>query len=422
MAGIHVHPHDIVDEGSTTILDLIRKMGDVQYIFPQVNTIFERNPYPSGVLPHNSVREHVTGEGTLHVHLNLGDNSKLYQKVDASIGQGADPLQDIIQAAKGSSYRIIPWINVLNGDFQDPANNNNVIDYQGRPVDHWLCPNGPDVVPMWISYILKIAERYGSETFLIDRIRFPDWAGKEVSPRNLFSCFCPHCLAGMEQAGIDVDRLKSLMSGAGKLLSDQHYDQAVEQLKESRAFHAFLSFRQNSVSAMVENLVAALRQSNPAVELWIDLWPPSYAWLLGQDYSRLTKASSTLKHFPYHKLGGGADVQGLINYFAPTQEQREEAFRAFLKFFDMEYSLSYEQFCEKGFPIVFVQQENQKVRAQSQPETFIYSGVQMWNLTSDELVEAIEAARDSEADDLLYYCYGWADLDLMRTVGRLSGK
>lgn len=418
MAGIHVHPHDITDEGCGSLLERLDKMRDLQYIFPEVNTIFERNPYPTGKLPHNPVHDFVQGEGTLHVKLD-GESvgTRLRQRVDPSIEQGADPMLDLLRAAEGSRYRIVPWINLLNGDFQGDTASNGVVDYQGRPVDHWLCPNGPDVVPMWTDIILGIARRYGTKTFLIDRIRFPDWAGKEVSPRNLFSCFCPRCLTAMHAAGIDVDRLKKEMTQICVLLADHQYEQAANLLKRSATLAAFFSFRRDSVSAMVEKLLGAVRESEPAIELWLDLWPPSYAWLLGQDYGRLTRASGKLKHFPYHKLGGGADVQGLISYFADTPERQEQAFRAFMQLFGMPYSISYAQFRRQGFPIEFVRAENERVRALSQPGTFIFSGVQMWNLTPAELLEAISAARASEADDILYYCYGWAEDELMDAAG-----
>lgn len=426
MSGIHVHPHDLIDEGSAVVLSRVAKIGSIQYIFPQVNTIFERNPYPVGTLPHNPVRNYVMGEGTMHVHLPDITNTKgiqqvpLSQKLDRTIEEGADPLMELIQAAQNRPFRIVPWINVLNGDMLDAAGRNGVIDYKGRPVQYWLCPNGPDVIPMWSNYIIAIADRYGTDTFLIDRIRFPDWAGKQVAPSRLFSCFCSSCTTKMRAAGIDDEQLKKQMTTAGQLLKSHRYAEAGELLKNSLQFQHFLAFRNDSVSSMVENLIASVSRTQPDIQLWLDLWPPSYAWLLGQDYARLTKASSTLKHFPYHKLGGGADVQGLINYFAGTDQQKEEAFQAFLSFFDMNYKLAYKQFCDKGFPIEFVRIENEKVRRLSAPGTFIFSGVQMWNLTNSELEDAIQAANDSEADALLYYCYGWAEEALMDTAARFT--
>ncbi|XID90316.1 hypothetical protein ACF3MZ_17380 [Paenibacillaceae bacterium WGS1546] len=423
MAGIHLHPHDIIDEGPGRILELIGRMGKVEYLFPEVNTIFERNPYPSGRLPHNPVREFVQGYGTLHVRVNPESvYAPLRQKVDETMRSGdSDPLARIKEAVEGTDYRTIPWVNLLNGHFEGDLASNGVVDFRGRPVEHWLCPNGPDVVPIWSAMLAEMTKRYGYETYLIDRIRYPDWAGLEVRPSGIFSCFCPNCVDKMAAEGIATIRLLEEMQQVASLLREQSFKKAVELMGQSNRIRQWVRFRQDSVSAFVERLAAATSALNPSIRLWLDLWPPSYSWLLGQDYGRLTRTSDTLKHFPYHKLGGGADVQGFIDYFARTSEQREEAFRAFLKFFNLDYDLSYSTFRQKGYPIEFVRNENDKARTLSAPGTKIFSGVQMWNLSPDDLKLAVLAARASEADDVLYYCYGWADEELFDAVGVSGG-
>ena len=82
----------------------------------------------------------------------------------------------------------------------------------------------------------------------------------------------------------------------------------------------------------------------------------------------------------------------------------------------MDYYLSYQAFKDRGYPISFVKNENNKVRALSQSGTKIFSGIQMWNLEEAHLIEALEAAYDSDADDVLYYCYGWAEIKLFHAV------
>ena len=62
MAGIHLHPHDILDEGMENILQRIDGMQNVEHLFVELNTIFERNPYPVGVLPGTRI-----GNGQRHV-------------------------------------------------------------------------------------------------------------------------------------------------------------------------------------------------------------------------------------------------------------------------------------------------------------------------------------------------------------------
>ncbi|MCJ8006445.1 hypothetical protein ACFFF5_03025 [Lederbergia wuyishanensis] len=419
MNGIHLHPHDIIDEGTEKIFSLLNVMGDIQYIFPQVNTIFERNPYPKGILPHNPVHEFVQGEGTWHVPIKVKEiYENLYQKVDSSVQKGEDSIQLLKEGSSKTTFEIIPWLNLLNGDFQGNVANNGVVDFLGNEVEYWLCPNGPDVVPMWSKLISALTEKYGYTTYLIDRIRFPDWAGKQVNPKGIFSCFCSHCKKGMDSVGINIPVLIDTMNRVANHLKNQDFHYAVQTLFQSEVIKQWIQFRQDSVSNFVEDLLKEVQKVNSDIQLWLDLWPPSYAWLLGQDYERLTKASNTLKHFPYHKLGGGADVQGFIEFFADTPAKQEEAFQAFLTFFDLQYDITYETFREHGYPISFVKNENDKVRELSKANTNIFSGIQMWNIEEDHLIEALEAAENSDANDVLYYCYGWADEKLFSAVGK----
>ncbi len=73
---------------------------------------------------------------------------------------------------------------------------------------------------------------------------------------------------------------------------------------------------------------------------------------------------------------------------------------------------------KEGFPIRFVAEQNKLARKKSQPDTHIFSGIQMWNIESEKLVEAVKAADESEADELIYYCYGWADRELFHAIGQ----
>jgi len=424
LAGIHLHPHDIYDEGPEQIFRYIEQMGDIRCIFPEMNTIFERNPCPKGELPHNPVHSFVHGNGRLHIpHGLLIADQNLYQKQDEMILSGKDPLFILQTHKKHADYHIVPWLNVLNGDFAGHRlEENQVIDFRGRTVPHWLCPNGPDVVPMWAKLLLETTERYGWDTYLIDRIRYPDWSGEKINPAGIFSCFCRHCRNLMAEQGLMETQLIKSMERFSQLMDDKNYDLAVSYFRVSPALQQWVRFRQESVSNLVEKLVHQIKPLNPQIRIWIDLWPPSYAWLLGQDYARLTQYANTLKHFPYHKLGGGADVQGLIEYFGKSDNEKEEVFQAFLKFFGFDFNISYEQFQQSGYPLQFIHTENKKVRTLSQPGTFIYSGIQMWNISPGELEEAILAARQSEADDVIYYCYGWAQVEHFQTVGKVNNK
>ena len=418
MAGIHLHPHDLYDEGTEQIFRYIEQMGDIHYIFPEMNSIFERNPCPTGSLPRNTVHSFVQGNGTLHIPYRVPRKQGLYQKQAEEVAMGHDSFSMLQNDPTHNHYNIIPWVNVLNGDFAGTRlADNQVVDFRGRMIPHWLCPNGPDVISMWSEVLLETTNKYGWSTYLIDRIRFPDWSGETINPGGLFSCFCGHCRNKMKARGIHSAKLITDMKHICDCLTNKQFDRAVHYFKNSSHMQQWIQFRQDSVSEFVEQWISRMNSLNPNIAFWLDLWPPSYAWLLGQDYTKLTQHSRRLKHFPYHKLGGGADVQGFIEFLSDTPEERESAFQAFLALFEFNYQLSYEEFKQSGYPLEFIRDENNKVRRLSQPGTFIFSGIQMWNIRSEELHAAIEEARASEADDVLYYCYGWADTESFQNIG-----
>lgn len=416
MAGIHLHPHDILDEGMDAILQRIDGMQSVEHLFVELNTIFERNPYPTGVLPHNPVHDSVMGNGMLHVNIG-SDDAHLQQRIDPGVLDGDDPLLAVKQATEGTRFKVIPWVNILNGDFTGDMENNHVIDFRGRVIQYWLCPNAPDVAEYWQKTFSRIKAKYGYDTFLIDRIRFPDWAGKEVNPAGLFTCFCPHCQDAMKAQAIDPQAVKTELEILSSALVDGDFETPVKAFSNNPLIARWITFRQQSVTGLVERILKSAKESIGDIHFWLDLWPPAYSWILGQDYQALTRHADTLKHFPYHKLGGGADVQGLVNFFAGDEDTQEQAFTAFKKLFDLPYDLTYAGFKQSGFPIHFVKEQNDRVRQLSQPGTFIFSGIQMWNLPPDELLDAVHAAKASACDDLLYYCYGWADQALFDAVG-----
>ncbi len=416
MAGIHLHPHDILDEGMENILQRIDGMQNVEHLFVELNTIFERNPYPVGVLPHNPVHESVMGNGMLHVNIDNPD-TRLQQKIDPGVLAGNDPLRRVQQATEGTRYKVIPWVNILNGDFSGDIANNQVVDYRGRVIKYWLCPNAPDVADYWQKTFSRIKSLYGYDTFLIDRIRFPDWAGKEVNPAGLFTCFCPHCQQAMKAQGLAPEVVKDELDKIAAALAEGDFAYPVEAFRDNPIIARWVAFRQQSVTGLVERILKNAKENIGDIHFWLDLWPPAYSWILGQDYRALTRLSGTLKHFPYHKLGGGADVQGLVNFFACDEAAHEPAFEAFKKLFNLPYALSYKDFKASGFPISFVKEQNDRVRQLSQEGTFIFSGIQMWNLPPEQLLEAVRAAEASACDDLLYYCYGWADQALFDAIG-----
>lgn len=409
MAGIHLHHHDLADEGPDAIAAWLGRLDDLTEVFVQVNDIFERNPSPVGTLPRNPVHV-VHGTGRLYADVDAAALSpSLHQD---QTGATDDPLGLVSGSTLAAAYDIVPWVNILNGAWSGDVAGSCVVDFRGRQITRWLCPNAPAVTDMWVALLGALVDRYGFERFLIDRIRYPDWGGEQVSPANLFTCFCDVCRAAMTAEGLAVEDLRAVMTEVSALAEDGEFLAAGERLRTDPLIQAWVGFRQRSVTALVARLVEGVRRSHPRVELWLDLWPPAYSWALGQDYASLTALSPRLKHFPYHRLGGGADVQSFVDHFAADDDGREQVFAAFTRMFGLDYGQTYADFRAHGFPIRLVSDQNALVRRSATPGTYVWSGVQMWNLPREELWEAAVASYASAADDVIYYCYGWAADDL----------
>ena len=427
MAGIHLHHHDLFDEGPAAIGRHLARMDDLTHLFVQVNDIFERNPSPVGTLERNPVEGVIFGTGRLYADVDVASLSPELHQVVAE-EPADDPLAIVSVSSLADDYEIVPWLNITNGAWVGDVAGNGVVDYRGRCVDRWLCPNGPLVAPMWGRVISALVDRYGYRNFLIDRIRYPDWGGEVVQPANLFSCFCARCCTLMAEQDLDIATLRQEMSVIADLLKAAEFEAARERFTSEPLTQRWLTFRQQSVTGLVSSIIQLVGESHPDAELWLDLWPPAYSWILGQDYAALTELSPRLKHFPYHRLGGGADVQSLIDYFGRDDTQRERAFAAFVRLFGLDYGQTYAQFRADGFPIRLVEDQNRRVRERSRPGTHIYSGVQMWNLPPDELYRAAVATYASAADDVIYYCYGWATTELFgvtngaRAAAKLSAQ
>ena len=424
MAGIHVHQHDLVDEGAAAIASWLARFDDLTHLFVQINDIFERNPSPSGTLERNPIRPVIVGAGRWYADVDPAQLSPaLHQQRDDT----GDPLSLIEDSTLARDHVIVPWVNLLNGAWSGNVESNCVVDLHGRQVSRWLCPNAPDVLPMWQAVLGALVERYSHRHYLLDRIRFPDWGGERVSPSNLLTCFCEHCEQKMGDAGIEVAALRAALTRIEVFVGRGDFSTAVGILTDDPLVREWIAFRQNSITQLVGALTRHVLHLDPDVELWLDLWPPAYAWVLGQDYSTLTAISSRLKHFPYHRLGGGADVLSLIDSLAHDEAEHEAAFAAFTRLFGVDYGITLAQFRAAGFPLCLVQDQNRRVRESSAPDTFIWSGVQLWNVPAAEAFSAAQAAYAS-ADDVIYYCYGWATYDLFgatngaRAAGRVAAS
>jgi hypothetical protein len=426
---IHVHPHDIRDEGAEQVVRNIVELAKIKTIIAEAVTLEERHPYPSGVLPHNPRHSVVISKATLEVPLekSLFGGLPVHPVVSGPVLAGDDYIADLNTAALKQDATVVPWIKGLNGAFFGKTDQICVRTLDGELVPTWLCPSHTETLEYVTSLIYGILERYHSQAILLDRMRYPDWSGETVKPERMLTCFCPTCKENMKQEGIDLPVLER---GLRRILEDGRNNP--DQLNNIKNFNAetieikkWLLFRNHLITRLVEHINMRLQLWNQKqgsqVKFWLNLWPPSFAWLLGQDYQALGKLCDGAKHFPYHRLGGGADLKGLVETLAGegNQDLQAKIFQLIMGLIQLPYHLTFEEFKNLGLPVDFVGRETVAGKEAFGPEKLIFSGIQIWNTPKIEIVKACQAARDGNADGLFFYCYGWADLPALKTVGQI---
>ena len=164
----------------------------------------------------------------------------------------------------------------------------------------FLCPNDHENLHLIFDlYENKIRES-GFDGVFLDRIRFP-------SPSNgfetLFSCFCPFCINKFNsEYGEDLenyqDEIKTLFNQFKTIDSiDSKTCHSIFDIILQGNLKKFYDFRKHSVYRMVKKFADKAKQMNKLVG--IDLFAPSFAPLVSQDYKLLAKTCDWIKPMIY---------------------------------------------------------------------------------------------------------------------------
>lgn len=419
---IQVHPHDIRGEGAETVVKNIVELTKIPTIIAEMGTLEERHPYPVGELTHNPKHKVFVTNASFEIP----DSEAWFEalpfrpRLSPEALKGEDYVADLREAAPKYGANIIPWLKALNAAFEGDVSDACVQTFLGNLVPTWLCPNSPYTESYVKALIFHMLEKYPSRAVLLDRLRYPDWSGAEVSIERMLTCFCPHCRERMTEAGISVPRLKDLLTefyaNPQILLAWQE-----KQGQELELLQAWFSFRAHSISNLAERVWNAFLEHNKKHQLdtafLLNLWPPAFAPLLGQDYQALGRFCHGAKHFPYHKLGGGADLATLVRGLAARAFPFTEGqvFTELSKWLNLGLN-NYDEYLKKGLPVDFVRAQTQLAKT-AFGENKIFAGIQIWDIPAADVLETIEAAKMGHGDGFFFYCYGWATLEALKAVG-----
>ena len=195
---------------------------------------------------------------------------------------------------RGLHYIPVIWVP----ETKDPGEA--VVDAWGRrrlfAFNNSGCITHPNIRKRAREKIVQAATVLEAPAVILDALRFPSPHDGEA----LFTCFCPHCTRSVEKHGVDTNNLKTNIARLARALPQYPY------LGDTLLgiFATWVEERQQLVVEALEELRDEARDHG--LGLWAALFPPSLAWLVGQNYALLEPLLDEIHVMLYHRCGGAA--------------------------------------------------------------------------------------------------------------------
>jgi hypothetical protein len=316
-----------------------------------------------------------------------------------------------------------------------------MVDVNGHGLSNWACPSNPEVVQYNLSLITDLLSQYELSGIFIDRFRFPSpYDGLE----SFFTCFCEHCRRRAGKIGISYQRCQDHALAALEWISSVS-DQEVNVLDETGVGNGmsmlqsslrlpglldWLVFRQYLITDYVRQVSSLLRQRFPDRELGLDIWAPSYAWALGQDWKSLEPLVDWIKPIVYPLAAGPASLAGeLVSLVSGCRELNpkippQALLRILCRLFGFEFpeAGTFEEIAASGFSDEVYQVEMRRARSLLGRQKPIYAGCPVFDKGPDDIASRIQAVAAADTDGIFYYCYDYASWENLAVCGKTWTK
>jgi hypothetical protein len=162
-----------------------------------------------------------------------------------------------------------------------------------------------------MEYLLST---YDFDGVFIDKIRFPSMAN---GLQDVFSCFCEYCMDAAARADLDLNRVRA--SFLGRCREEQPARPSsippgsawLEILiSDQPLLQQFIRFRANSINNVIEQITERVHQLGKKLSL--DVFSPSLAPLVGQDFIFMDQRAAWVKPMIYRFSNGPSSLRSEI--------------------------------------------------------------------------------------------------------------
>lgn len=158
------------------------------------------------------------------------------------------------------------------------------------------CIMNPALMENILSRIERVVDETDADAIILDALRFP-------SPHDmewLFTCFCRYCRDFMKSLNINSEELAENVRRAARNIHLYPHLNPVE----FNALQTLFYVRQRAVEhalTLIGDLTGKL-----GIKLWGAVFPPSLAWMVGQNYFILNRFLDQVQVMLYHSGRGAA--------------------------------------------------------------------------------------------------------------------
>jgi len=336
----HVYAVDLIDEGFGRVLDIARDRGGLDGVI--LAATYHR---AFDILPHNPIHRvvyHEGGAAYFHPDPRRYEGLRVRPMV-SSLARDIDPLGLLMDEAGRRGMAVRAWTNHLQETDQGPAHPDlTVRNAMGDSYPRWLCPANPDV-RAYVAAISSDIARYGVETLMLESMCYQPWdiifaAGRTHYPytpiaRWLLSlCFCDHCLAAAQGAGVRGgelrrfvrDELTGILAGERSVLEDIPFEPDQVGALAGGEMGAFMDVRRAVVESFVAETVDAVRRASSARVAAFDWSGGLVGYAAGGASGRVSYHRAWQDGFDPATIAGLCDGLGILAYTRDLDQFRTD--------------------------------------------------------------------------------------------------
>ncbi len=347
---IYTYAWDLAETGVAAAADEFRGLG--------LDTVTMAGSYHAGkfMRPHGMAgKVFFPEDGTVYFNADPSRYGAIKPVANSMLGQ-RDMLGELLEQ---SGMAVNVWLVLLHNTRLGMTHPGSVVrNAFGDPYYYSLCPSAPEARAYAIGLARDVTESYPVSGISMESPGFAPYAHgfhhefalMKSNPwlENMLGlCFCDHCLAGAQKAGIDARRFKAEVVGdiEAYLDSDMDYPQDMAEafwradIAADGDLRRYLDFRNGVVTSLVAEIRAAVRKDATVAVIPSVARPTAGAWYEGSDLHALAQTAGHIEACFYEqsaarvqadlfdirrRLKGAGALRGILRPAHPDFTDRSE--------------------------------------------------------------------------------------------------